>query len=230
VLYGVNLASAGVVVWDRWAQDNHNSVVLARSGAGKSYLMKLDVLRNLYQGVQVAVVDPEDEYVRLAQRVGGTVVQLGASGVRLNPLDIPAADRRPDALTRRALFLHTVVAVLAGTGTGGGDAALSAPQTAALDAIVYHASGHQTGIPANGVGQPTVNRPASSVVKATLYPTRIGNTSGTPRPWPGPAVQPFADRCPHPAVELLRLSTGGLGRRQRLRDQSLLPRTVAANN
>ena len=114
VLYGVNLASAGVVVWDRWNQDNHNSIILARSGSGKSYLTKLDVLRNLYQGVHAAIVDPEDEYVRLAERVGGTVVQLGAPGVRLNPLDIPAGDRAPGALHRRELFLHTVIAVLAG--------------------------------------------------------------------------------------------------------------------
>jgi type IV secretory pathway VirB4 component len=126
VLYGVNLASAGVVVWDRWAQDNHNSIILARSGSGKSYLTKLDVLRNLYQGVHAAIVDPEDEYVRLAERVGGTVVQLGAQGVRLNPLDIPAGDRAAGALHRRELFLHTVVAVLAG-------GSVSPQETVALD-------------------------------------------------------------------------------------------------
>jgi type IV secretory pathway VirB4 component len=130
VLYGVNLASTGLVVWDRWACDNHNSVVLARSGAGKSYLVKLEVLRNLYQGVQVAVVDPEGEYIRLASRVGGTVVDLGAPGVRLNPFDLPAGDRRPDALTRRALFLHTVIAVLAG------QPALTAGDKAALDRAI----------------------------------------------------------------------------------------------
>jgi hypothetical protein len=129
ILYGLNVDSPGVVVWDRWAQDNHNSVLLARSGAGKSYFSKLDVLRNLYLGVHVAVVDPEDEYVRLAERVGGTVVRLGVAGVRLNPLDLPAGDRRPDALQRRWLFLHTVVGVLAGI-------ALPAPETQALDAAI----------------------------------------------------------------------------------------------
>jgi type IV secretory pathway VirB4 component len=142
VLYGVNMASAGVLMWDRWACDNHNSVILARSGAGKSYLVKLEVLRNLYHQVHVQVVDPEDEYVRLAQRVGGAVVQLGAPGVRLNPLDIPALDRRPDALTRRALFLHTVIAVL--LGAPGGEPALSPVEMAALDKAIidtYHAAG-----------------------------------------------------------------------------------------
>ncbi|MEV6514992.1 ATP-binding protein [Micromonospora chalcea] len=114
VLYGVNPDSQGIVWWDRWAQENHNSVILARSGAGKSYFVKLDVLRNLYQGVQVAVVDPEDEYLRLADAVGGTIVRLGAPGVKINPLDLPIGDTRPDVLTRRGLFLHTLIAVLLG--------------------------------------------------------------------------------------------------------------------
>ncbi|MFF0099729.1 VirB4 family type IV secretion system protein [Micromonospora sp. NPDC005257] len=114
VLYGVNPDSQGIVWWDRWAQENHNSVILARSGAGKSYFVKLDVLRNLYQGVQVSVVDPEDEYLRLADAVGGTIVRLGAPGVKINPLDLPAGDTRPDVLTRRGLFLHTLISVLVG--------------------------------------------------------------------------------------------------------------------
>ncbi|MEU8048446.1 VirB4 family type IV secretion system protein [Micromonospora haikouensis] len=114
VLYGVNPASAGIVWWDRWAQENHNSIVLARSGAGKSYFVKLEILRSLYQGVRVAVVDPEDEYLRLADAVGGTIVRLGLPGVKINPLDLPVGDRRPDTLTRRALFLHTLVSVLLG--------------------------------------------------------------------------------------------------------------------
>ncbi|WP_239151687.1 VirB4 family type IV secretion system protein, partial [Virgisporangium aurantiacum] len=146
VLYGLNLASSGVVMWDRWAQDNHNSVVLARSGSGKSYLVKLEVLRNLYHGVHVAVVDPEDEYVRLAERVGGTVVQLGAAGVRLNPLDIPAGDRRDVALNRRWLFLHTVIAVLVGPNRGTPD--IGPEETAALDTAIIDTY-HQAGITAD---------------------------------------------------------------------------------
>jgi len=118
VLYGLNAASPGIVCWDRWAQDNHNSVILGRSGGGKSYLAKLDILRSLYTGVQAAVIDPEDEYARLAQAAGGTLIRPGATGVRLNPLDLPAppdgAAAAPDALLRRALFLHTFLAVLLG--------------------------------------------------------------------------------------------------------------------
>ena len=116
VLYGTTISDSGtggsgIVCWDRFGADNHNSVILARSGAGKSYLAKLEALRSLYAGVEVYVVDPEDEYRRLAHAVGGAYLHLGATGVRLNPFDLaPGAD----PLTRRALFVHTLVAVLLG--------------------------------------------------------------------------------------------------------------------
>jgi len=141
VLYGTTASGTGLVSWDRFAQDNHNSVILARSGAGKSYLAKLEALRSLYQGIEIAVVDPEDEYRRLAESVGGAYVHLGAPGVRVNPFDLDASPyTSPDAapgtgagegrddpvgdepdgpltsgpVVRRALFVHTLVAVLLG--------------------------------------------------------------------------------------------------------------------
>ncbi|HEV2640087.1 MAG TPA: DUF87 domain-containing protein [Actinocrinis sp.] len=138
VLYGVNAASAGLVLWDRWAQDNHNSITLARSGAGKSYFTKLDVLRSLYTGVQVFVIDPENEYTRLANAVGGTVLALGVDGVRLNPFDLPrhaaatAGAAGANALLRRSLFIHTFIQVLLGTS-------LSSAERAVLDRAVLAA-------------------------------------------------------------------------------------------
>lgn len=139
VLYGLNTNSSGVVVWDRWTGDNYNSVVLARSGAGKSYFCKLDLLRSLYSGVTAAVIDPEDEYTRLAEAVGGTVMRLGAPGMHLNPLELALdSSAHRDAVSRRALFLHTLMAVMLG-------GALSARQRAALDRAVV-ATYRQAGI------------------------------------------------------------------------------------
>jgi type IV secretory pathway VirB4 component len=109
ILYGTTANGSGLVLWDRFAQDNHNSVILARSGAGKSYLAKLEALRSLYAGVEISVVDPEDEYRRLAETVGGAYLHLGAPGVHINPFDLATG---AEALTRRALFVHTLVAVL----------------------------------------------------------------------------------------------------------------------
>jgi len=132
------------VCWDRWAQHNHNSVIIGRSGGGKSYLAKLDILRSLYQGVHAAVIDPEDEYARLTAAVGGTRIHLGAAGVHLNPFDLPAtspAGPAADGLMRRALFLHTFVAVLLGGQP-------SAAGRAALDTAIM-ACYHQAGITAD---------------------------------------------------------------------------------
>ena len=103
VLYGLNAYSAGVVLWDRFAQDNYNSVTLARSGACKSYFTKLEVLRLLYQDVHVAVIDPEDEYRRLCDDVASTHIPLGAPGTCFNPFDLPQGQGE-DTLIRRALF------------------------------------------------------------------------------------------------------------------------------
>lgn len=136
ILYGVNAASSGLVIYDRWAQDNYNSIVLARSGAGKSFFSKLEILRSLYGGVQVLIVDPENEYERLAVLVGGAYLDLGADGVRLNPFDLPEnAEKsagKTNALVRRALFLHTFISVLVGEQ-------LSPSERAALDRAVLAA-------------------------------------------------------------------------------------------
>lgn len=141
VLYGVNADSSSLVVWDRFAQDNHNSVTLGRSGGGKSFLAKLEALRNLYCGVEVAIIDPEDEYGRLARTVGGAHLRLGAPKVRLNPFDLPQGGRgENDALIRRAVFIHTLLAVMLGEPLDGAT-------KAALDRAImgaYRAAGITT--------------------------------------------------------------------------------------
>ncbi|MGW3066958.1 VirB4 family type IV secretion system protein [Streptomyces sp. NPDC001130] len=139
VLYGINTASGSLVLWDRFAQDNYNSVLLARSGAGKSYLTKLELLRLLFTGTEAMVIDPEDEYVRLADAVSGTVIRLGDPAVRLNPFDLPYdSNAEEDLLTRRVLFLHTFLAVLFGSD-------ISPSERAVLDKAIL-ATYHQAGI------------------------------------------------------------------------------------
>jgi type IV secretory pathway VirB4 component len=113
ILYG--LAGSGApLLLDRFARENYNSVLLARSGAGKSYLAKLEALRLLFAGVQVFVIDPEDEYRRLCNAVGGVYLPLaGEQPVTLNPLDLPVGAGR-HALGERTLFLAELIEVLLG--------------------------------------------------------------------------------------------------------------------
>ncbi|MEX2556591.1 MAG: DUF87 domain-containing protein, partial [Actinomycetota bacterium] len=129
-LLGRNATTGGLVFVDRFALENHNQVVLARSGAGKSYLAKLQILRALYSGAEVLVIDPENEYGRLARAVGGTEITLGSAGARLNPLDLAAAGQ-PEAITEQTLFMHTLVAALLGD--------LSIAERATLDRAVLSA-------------------------------------------------------------------------------------------
>lgn len=173
VLYGVNLGSQGLVHHDRFALDNHNSVILGRSGAGKSYLVKLELLRSLYRGIDIAVIDPEDEYARLAAAVGGTCIHLGADTVRLNPLDLPIHTRPDgrrsaprDALIRRSLFLHTVLAVLLGQD-------LTAPERATLDQAIT-ATYQRAGITAD---PRTWTRPAPLLADLVDVLARTGQAS-----------------------------------------------------
>jgi type IV secretory pathway VirB4 component len=175
VLYGYNLGSAGLVCWDRFACDNHNAVVLGRSGAGKSYLVKLELLRSLYRGVEVHVVDPEDEYARLAAAVGGTVLRPGADGVRVNPFDLPVhthpGGRRTapkDALVRRSLFAHTLLAVLLGEP-------LNPPARAVLDRAVA-AAYRRAGITAD---PRTWTRPAPLLADLAAALAATGDPAGT---------------------------------------------------
>lgn len=114
-LYG--LADSGApVILDRFARSNFNSVMLAYSGAGKSYAAKLEALRLLYSGTQVFILDPEDEYHQLCQAVGGAYLPLtGAHAVAINPLDLPEADERDGrALDARILFLADLIELMAG--------------------------------------------------------------------------------------------------------------------
>ena len=88
ILYGVNPTNNSLVLVDRFGLANANSIIFAQSGAGKSYLAKVEILRQLLAGVEVVVIDPENEYQTLARAVGGQVVRFQPDQpARLNLLD-----------------------------------------------------------------------------------------------------------------------------------------------
>lgn len=91
ILYGINTHNNSLVLYDRFDLENANSVVFGKSGGGKSYTTKLEILRSLIMGAQVLVIDPEDEYKYLCETVGGTYVKISInSDQHINPFDLPA--------------------------------------------------------------------------------------------------------------------------------------------
>ena len=88
ILYGVNKSNNSLVMIDRFSLNNSNGITFAQSGSGKSYTAKVEILRHLMQGTKVIVIDPEREYKRLAESVGGTYIKLSVrSKEKINPFD-----------------------------------------------------------------------------------------------------------------------------------------------
>ncbi len=92
VLYGINRHNNSLIIFDRFSLENANSVVFAKAGSGKSYAVKLEVLRSLMFGSDVIIIDPEYEYKHLCDAVGGTYINISlASESKINPFDLPRA-------------------------------------------------------------------------------------------------------------------------------------------
>ncbi|HBU06817.1 MAG TPA: conjugal transfer protein TraC [Candidatus Magasanikbacteria bacterium] len=90
ILYGINRHNNSLILFDRFSLQNANMVVFATAGSGKSYTVKLEVLRSLMLGTEIIVIDPEMEYLHLAEAVGGTYVNISlASESKVNPFDLP---------------------------------------------------------------------------------------------------------------------------------------------
>ncbi len=103
ILYGVNRHNSSLVLFDRFSLENANMVVFAKSGSGKSYAIKLEILRYLMQGVDCIVIDPENEYEALSDAVGGAFFKISlTSPNHINPFDLPlpGKDDNPDDILR----------------------------------------------------------------------------------------------------------------------------------
>ncbi|MHB8913569.1 MAG: VirB4-like conjugal transfer ATPase, CD1110 family [Minisyncoccota bacterium] len=90
ILYGINRHNSSLIIFDRFSLENYNSVVFAKSGSGKSYATKLEILRSLMFGTDVIVIDPEREYDQLAEATGGRSFNISLSSENhINPFDLP---------------------------------------------------------------------------------------------------------------------------------------------
>lgn len=118
ILYGINMHNSGLVIFDRFSLENGNSVVFAKSGAGKSFTVKLEALRSMMFGIEVVIIDPENEYQRMAEAVGGAYVRLSLnSATRINPFDLPRVvdtEEADNALRSNLITLHGLLRLMMG--------------------------------------------------------------------------------------------------------------------
>ncbi len=108
ILYGVNRHNNSLILFDRFSLQNANVVVFATSGAGKSYAIKLEVLRSLMMGTDVIIIDPEYEYKHLSDAGAGTYINVSLSSEhKINPFDLPRSigeDAKPEDIIRNAVI------------------------------------------------------------------------------------------------------------------------------
>lgn len=128
ILYGVNLHNNSLVIFDRFSMENANSVVFAKSGSGKSYATKLEIIRSMMMGTDVIVIDPENEYQNLANAVVGSFFKISlTSPSHINPFDIPIipeGEEPADVFKSHILNLTGLVKLMLGEITPEEDALL----------------------------------------------------------------------------------------------------------
>ncbi|MFA5106743.1 MAG: DUF87 domain-containing protein [Patescibacteria group bacterium] len=122
ILYGINRHNNSLILFDRFSLQNANSCVFATSGAGKSYAVKLEVLRSLMLGTDVIIIDPEKEYKYLCDAVGGAYVNIYLnSDSKINPFDLPRpvgeADRPADIIRSAVITLKGLLRLMLGEFT-----------------------------------------------------------------------------------------------------------------
>ncbi|KKW24800.1 MAG: Type IV secretory pathway VirB4 component-like protein [Candidatus Kaiserbacteria bacterium GW2011_GWB1_52_6] len=128
ILYGINRHNSSLILFDRFSLENYNSVTFAKSGAGKSYTTKLEILRSLMFDTEVIVIDPEREYEYLSQAVGGRYFNISLSSEHhINPFDlpIPREDENPaDVLRNNTITLVGLFRIMLGGLTPEEDAVI----------------------------------------------------------------------------------------------------------
>ncbi|OGK24198.1 hypothetical protein A3H80_04140 [Candidatus Roizmanbacteria bacterium RIFCSPLOWO2_02_FULL_37_19] len=125
VLYGVNEHDGSLVIFDRFTLENANSVILGKSGGGKSFLVKLESLRQLLMGSEMIIIDPENEYQKMCEVFGGEFVSFSISSpYKINPFELNADNPEPDELANKILNLHSLMRVIMGELTPAQDALL----------------------------------------------------------------------------------------------------------
>lgn len=107
ILYGINKHNSSLVLFDRFSLENANMVIFAKSGSGKSYTVKLEVLRSLMIGIDCIILDPENEYKTLAEATGGSFFNISlSSDSNINPFDLPSPreDEDPEDVLRSSII------------------------------------------------------------------------------------------------------------------------------
>ncbi len=169
------------VLLDPWdaSLENPHAFIGGVTGSGKSYIGKLWIERGLLlnglKGERASVIDPDGEYVRQAEKLGGTIVRLAAgSEHHVNPFDLvpPGCNvetylenvKRIDRLAEKIQDLHSLLDLM----LADHNTVLSAREKSLLDRALYEVY-RRVGISSNPqthYHQPPLLRDLAEVLKS----------------------------------------------------------------
>lgn len=186
ILYGINRHNNGLILFDRFTLENANMVIFAKAGGGKSYAVKLELLRSLMFGTECIVIDPENEYKTLTAAVGGRYIDVSLNSEHnINPFDLPDAtddDEDGESILRSAVVnLHGLVALMIGTITPEEDALLDRAllETYALRDINSDLATHKNPPPTlQDLQEVLLNMQGAEQVAAKLHKYTEGSFAG----------------------------------------------------
>ncbi|GMR19395.1 MAG: hypothetical protein BMS9Abin34_532 [Patescibacteria group bacterium] len=166
ILYGINEHNGSLIIFDRFSLENANSVVFAKSGAGKSYMVKLEAIRSLMFGTEIMVIDPEKEYEQLTRSIGGEYITFSpTSPAKINPFDLAGVyEEGENELALKILSLHTLFKIIMGS--------LSPSEDAALDRALLETYARK------GITQDPATHTKPAPVMSDLYEVLKGSEGG----------------------------------------------------
>lgn len=113
ILYGINKHNDSLIVFDRFSLENYNLCLFGKAGCGKSFCTKLEILRSLFFGTEVIVIDPENEYRLLSDAVDGEYIDFSFQGrAKINPFDFSQIKEEDNPLAQKILSLHTLLKIM----------------------------------------------------------------------------------------------------------------------
>lgn len=172
ILFGINMHNNSLIIFDRFSLENANSVVFAKSGSGKSYAIKLQVLRSLMMGTNAIVIDPENEYQNLADAIGGSYFKISlTSQTHINPFDIPIipeGEEPADVFRSHVLNLTGLIKLMIGD--------INAEEDAILDRIILETYASRDITPENFSSMKDLTAPLLEDLQTILVNTQGGES------------------------------------------------------
>ncbi len=133
ISYGINAISHNLILINRRNSTNGNAVIIGSSGTGKSVSAKIEMLLvYLSSHDHIRIIDPDGEYARLAELLGGVIIHVSpGSSSHINPFDIDMEHYDDEPITEKSSYICSLCETMLDSPVG-----INASQKSIIDRCV----------------------------------------------------------------------------------------------